>query len=230
MPFYVATCRLIWFVYKRCLRILIRIENNITILLNYFIYIYLFVFQNGPKKRGLPQVEQQVENVVNLPQTQNNPNNLAQNQINAQNLDESIDKFKIQDIINNDLNGNPLDLKTTSSTSNNVEDDRQAIEAAIQDTLSLPGTNGLTIEEFLGRIDLKHLPTKEHFHGARNEKQEAVVNAFRHSWKGYKKYAWGHDNLKPISETSHDWFGLGLTLIDSLDTMYIMGLEDGNFI
>lgn len=225
-----ATCRLIWFVYKRCLRILIRIENNITILLNYFIYIYLFVFQNGPKKRGLPQVEQQVENVVNLPQTQNNPNNLAQNQINAQNLDESIDKFKIQDIINNDLNGNPLDLKTTSSTSNNVEDDRQAIEAAIQDPLSLPGTNGLTIEEFLGRIDLKHLPTKEHFHGARNEKQEAVVNAFRHSWKGYKKYAWGHDNLKPISETSHDWFGLGLTLIDSLDTMYIMGLEDGNFI
>lgn len=74
------------------------------------------------------------------------------------------------------------------------------------------------------------MPTKQHFHGARNEKQEAVVNAFKHSWNGYKKYAWGHDNLKPISESSHDWFGLGLTLIDSLDTMYIMGLEDGKFV
>jgi len=54
-----------------------------------------------------------------------------------------------------------------------------------------------------------------------------VVAAFKHSWAGYKKYAWGHDNLKPISQYSHEWFGLGLTIVDSLDTMYIMGLDDG---
>lgn len=167
-----------------------------------------------------------MENVVNLPQTQENSNNLAQNQISAQNLDEPIGKFKIENIINDDLNVNTQDAKISNVHSNNVADDRQSIETAVQDPLSLPG-NGVTIEEFLGRIDLKHLPAKQHFHGARNEKQEAVVNAFKHSWAGYKKYAWGHDNLKPISESSHDWFGLGLTLIDSLDTIYIMGLEDG---
>ena len=58
-------------------------------------------------------------------------------------------------------------------------------------------------------------------------KQVAVVEAFKHAWVGYKKFAWGHDHLKPISASYHDWFGLGLTIIDSLDTMYIMGLKEG---
>ncbi|KAM7393225.1 hypothetical protein PAMA_008055 [Pampus argenteus] len=55
---------------------------------------------------------------------------------------------------------------------------------------------------------------------------EAVRDAFRHAWKGYKGYAWGHDELKPISKSFGEWFGLGLTLIDSLDTMWIMGLKE----
>lgn len=54
-----------------------------------------------------------------------------------------------------------------------------------------------------------------------------MVEAFKHAWKGYKKFAWGHDNLKPISETYYDWFGLGLTIVDSLDTLYIMNLQEG---
>jgi hypothetical protein len=53
------------------------------------------------------------------------------------------------------------------------------------------------------------------------------VAAFRHAWKGYKKYAWGHDHLKPITGTFHDWFNLGLTIVDALDTIYIMGLKEG---
>lgn len=62
--------------------------------------------------------------------------------------------------------------------------------------------------------------------GPGNERQQAVAEAFKHAWKNYKDYAWGHDNLKPISLNYHDWFGLGLTLVDSLDTMYIMDLQD----
>ena len=64
--------------------------------------------------------------------------------------------------------------------------------------------------------------------GPKNEKQEAVVSAFRHAWKGYSEYAWGHDHLKPVSRTYNDWFTLKLTMIDSLDTIYIMGLNEGN--
>ena len=58
------------------------------------------------------------------------------------------------------------------------------------------------------------------------ERQKAVVNAFKHAWKAYKIYAFGHDELKPISKTFSEWFVLGLTLIDSLDTMWLMNLKD----
>lgn len=56
------------------------------------------------------------------------------------------------------------------------------------------------------------------------QRQQAVVMAFNHAWKAYRKYAWGKDELKPVSKTSNQWFKLGLTLVDSLDTMWLMGL------
>ena len=65
--------------------------------------------------------------------------------------------------------------------------------------------------------------------GPQNERQMAVVKALKYSWSGYKKYAWGHDNIKPISKGYHEWFGLGLTIVDSLDTLYMMGLNEGMF-
>jgi len=52
-----------------------------------------------------------------------------------------------------------------------------------------------------------------------------VIDAFRHAWAGYRKFAWGHDELKPVSRSFSEWFGLGLTLIDALDTMWILGLR-----
>ncbi|XP_007557827.1 endoplasmic reticulum mannosyl-oligosaccharide 1,2-alpha-mannosidase-like [Poecilia formosa] len=57
------------------------------------------------------------------------------------------------------------------------------------------------------------------------ERMEAVREAFRHAWKGYKEYAWGHDELRPVSRSYSEWFGLGLTLIDALDTMWILDLK-----
>ncbi|KAJ3050914.1 mannosyl-oligosaccharide alpha-1,2-mannosidase [Rhizophlyctis rosea] len=57
-------------------------------------------------------------------------------------------------------------------------------------------------------------------------RQNSVAAAFRHAWTGYTKYAWGYDHLKPISQKGDDWFGVGMTIIDSLDTAYIMGEMD----
>lgn len=58
------------------------------------------------------------------------------------------------------------------------------------------------------------------------ERQKAVVAAFKHAWKGYKDHAWGFDELKPLSKGHSTWFDLGLTLVDSLDTMWLMGLNE----
>src|SRR5918997_1773070 len=51
---------------------------------------------------------------------------------------------------------------------------------------------------------------------------------FLHAWRGYKQYAWGHDDLRPLSKTHHDWYEqtLLMTPVDSLDTMILMGLDD----
>jgi ER degradation enhancer, mannosidase alpha-like 2 len=51
---------------------------------------------------------------------------------------------------------------------------------------------------------------------------------FLHAWAGYKKYAWGHDDLRPLSKAAHDWYGQSLlmTQVDALDTMVLMGLKD----
>ncbi len=57
-------------------------------------------------------------------------------------------------------------------------------------------------------------------------RQKQVVAAFKHAWKAYRIYAWGKDELKPVSRSSREWFNLGLTLVDSLDTMWLMGLEE----
>ena len=68
------------------------------------------------------------------------------------------------------------------------------------------------------------------FLGPQNLRQRAVVEAFMHAWNAYKKYAWGHDELKPLSKSYQEWFRMGLTIVDSLDTIYIMGLKDGKYI
>ncbi|MDX6501273.1 MAG: degradation enhancer, mannosidase alpha-like 2 [Blastocatellia bacterium] len=53
-----------------------------------------------------------------------------------------------------------------------------------------------------------------------------VRSEFLHAWDGYKKYAWGHDDLKPLSRSYHDWYAepLLMTPVDALDTMILMGL------
>ncbi len=56
----------------------------------------------------------------------------------------------------------------------------------------------------------------------------AVVDATLHAWSAYETHAWGHDALKPLSRTGHDWYetSLLMTPLDGYDTLVLMGLED----
>ncbi|KAL3632152.1 mannosyl-oligosaccharide alpha-1,2-mannosidase [Castilleja foliolosa] len=59
------------------------------------------------------------------------------------------------------------------------------------------------------------------------QRREKVKDAMIHAWSSYEKYAWGHDELQPQTKNGVDSFGgLGATLIDALDTLYIMGLDE----
>ena len=54
-----------------------------------------------------------------------------------------------------------------------------------------------------------------------------VKTEFLHGWDNYKRYAWGHDELQPLSRTPDDWYGQSLlmTPVDALDTLVLMGLK-----
>ena len=65
----------------------------------------------------------------------------------------------------------------------------------------------------------------------RSEKSQLadqVRQEFLHSWNAYKKYAWGHDMLRPVSQTPVNWYKstLLMTPLDALDTMILMGLKE----
>ncbi len=73
------------------------------------------------------------------------------------------------------------------------------------------------------------LPTVTHAQQTNRPKLAAEVRAeFLHAWNGYKKYCWGHDDLKPLTKTCHDWYRepLLMTPVDALDTMILMGLKE----
>ena len=52
-----------------------------------------------------------------------------------------------------------------------------------------------------------------------------VQREFLHAWSHYRRAAWGHDELRPLSNKPNDWYGQSLlmTPVDGLDTLLIMG-------
>merc|ERR1719153_858900 len=53
----------------------------------------------------------------------------------------------------------------------------------------------------------------------------------KHAWGGYVAHAWGQNEVRPVSKTgnSGNIFGdgeTGATIVDSMTTLYIMGMDD----
>ncbi|QIX02456.1 hypothetical protein AMS68_007973 [Peltaster fructicola] len=60
----------------------------------------------------------------------------------------------------------------------------------------------------------------------RKTRQDAVKKTFLRCWNAYRTHAWMHDELSPLSGEVNDKFGgWGATLVDNLDTLWIMGLK-----
>jgi len=57
-------------------------------------------------------------------------------------------------------------------------------------------------------------------------KRLAVVHALRHAWKSYERVAFGADEWKPIAGVRTNGYGLGLMIVDSLDTLWMAGLRE----
>ncbi len=61
----------------------------------------------------------------------------------------------------------------------------------------------------------------------KEEQAQAIVEACRHAWSGYKTYASGYDALKPLSKTGRNWYktSLLMTPVDAFDTFILLGMK-----
>jgi mannosyl-oligosaccharide alpha-1,2-mannosidase len=74
---------------------------------------------------------------------------------------------------------------------------------------------------------VQHPSLERHVQTAKDKiRQDEVRNTFLRGWNSYKDHAWMKDELRPISGLWKNKFGgLAATLVDSLDTLWIMGLK-----
>ncbi len=62
----------------------------------------------------------------------------------------------------------------------------------------------------------------------KKEMCEKVKEAVQHAWQGYKQYAWGNDDLRPLTKTYRNWYKhpMLMTPVDAFDTFTMLGLKD----
>ena len=88
----------------------------------------------------------------------------------------------------------------------------------------LPGGEPLALPQ------IQHAFSPDELTASHNETQrkrrEEIRDAARRAWNAYKKHAFGRDELTPLTLSSRDTYaGWGATLVDSLDTLWVMGLK-----
>ncbi|KAI9697702.1 MAG: hypothetical protein M1820_007689 [Bogoriella megaspora] len=83
--------------------------------------------------------------------------------------------------------------------------------------------------------EFEHIPMVQYTFAVENskeaskqeERRNAVKKVFQKCWASYKKHAWMKDELAPLSGGYKNTFGgWAATLVDSLDTLWIMGMKE----
>ena len=86
---------------------------------------------------------------------------------------------------------------------------------------AVPDVRGQTLRKLQAKFEAE-TPSEE---ADRLQKQLTIKEAFKHAWGGYVRNAMGHDEVKPVSKEVQDPFmAWGATLVDSLDSLWIMDL------
>ena len=94
---------------------------------------------------------------------------------------------------------------------------------AITDYIKLP----IGTPKKLPKVQHDFPPETSSQRAKREARRVAVREEFQRSWENYRAFAWGQDELGPITGEGLESFGgWGATLVDALDTLWIMGLKD----
>jgi hypothetical protein len=131
------------------------------------------------------------------------------------------------------------DLKATAAAFQSLKSQlalhKEGVEAAANRRAELGGGHLPEHAQTRAELSLLRMTVWDDSAGASAEESEsqrvtqqrrlAVRRAFLHGYGAYERHAWGYDDLKPISQRGENWLGMGVTIVDSLDTMLLMGLS-----
>ncbi|KAL1887453.1 hypothetical protein Sste5346_010202 [Sporothrix stenoceras] len=89
----------------------------------------------------------------------------------------------------------------------------------------LPSPNSVTLKG-IPKIQHQFKTESAAARKVRQERLDLVRSNFTHAWNGYKTHAWLADEVRPLKGTPVSKFGgWAATLVDTLDTLWIMGLH-----
>jgi mannosyl-oligosaccharide alpha-1,2-mannosidase len=106
-----------------------------------------------------------------------------------------------------------------------ADEDRQQYIFAhpIPEFVALPKATG----NKLPRIQYEFPPETPAARDVRQERLAKIKEAMLHSWRGYRTKAWMKDELAPVTGGHRTTFGgWAATLVDALDTLWLMGFKD----
>ncbi|XP_045619329.1 mannosyl-oligosaccharide 1,2-alpha-mannosidase IA [Procambarus clarkii] len=148
----------------------------------------------------------------------------------------SDDKQRLMEKINSDdelrhlrVIEKPVVLTVSSTAASKVN----PIVEQVDESARVQGGSGVEAEK-AGLQVKKSLPVVQAGEDAdpvARQRREKIKEMVLHAWRGYKTYAWGKNELRPVSKRGHTAgiFGrqdMGATIVDALDTLYIMGLME----
>lgn len=89
------------------------------------------------------------------------------------------------------------------------------------------GNKGSAAAAALPRVQHRFPPETAAAAAVREARRDEVRAVFQKSWRSYRRFAWMQDALLPVSGGGRDQFsGWAATLVDALDTLWIMGMRE----
>lgn len=153
------------------------------------------------------------------------------------NLKENMDKAQVENPLSKNDQQNNL-VETKGELSKGRDDGVMVQDQLVNDVAQLPIT---VSRNDPGASELNDI-VRDHPGGPGTrggepsdpdirEKRNKIKEMMKHAWDNYVQYAWGQNELRPLSKRGHSAgiFGktaLGASIVDGLNTLYIMELTD----
>jgi len=77
-------------------------------------------------------------------------------------------------------------------------------------------------------LSILHLNAQPFSEESKREMRDKVIDAAKHAWQGYRQFAWGFDDLQPLTKNGKNWYknSMLMTPVDAFDTFIFLGMTN----